>query len=936
MPNTSAEYADLKVIYHIDRIADLRARGHSVPVQIQLVLSDLCNHDCSFCLVAGTRIATPGGSKPIELVELGDQLQGIDMRPKTVTGVFKRYVERVYRIRVGEYVIEASEEHPFLTKDGWTPVSELQAGTLIAQRVQDAVAGKVVRHPLELSRANPYEVELVELDSGYTFNPIQSIVAVSGFFTVYNLTCDPSHAYEANGFAVHNCAYRMTGYTSNANFGELRADGTLNNNPARFIPTAKALEIVKDAASMGVKGVQFSVWGEERIPVVDRNGQLTVVPIGEFVDGFFPGLPASGRHESITITGAEYKSLSINDEGEVVCNDITEVYRHKAIESLYEVILADGRSVIVTGSHSLNVVRDGLIKKIPVSALTADDFIACAKWEWSEVGRYITVPPPLKQSAAKKLPDTIYLSAELCRLLGYYTAEGSPVSRSLCWVFGNGPRENGYRADLQHCIQTVFGISARTEGPRIILDSIGAQQCILAECGAGGRQNVRGVPSVIWGATPELKLEYLKGLFSGDGNFRSSIDSRGFNRNSLQLKTASRRLAQEVYMLLRQLDVRASISRGINRKRIIEGRQLEESRYFTVNVYGQDQLTKLQPILAGLNAKLVYKDSIYSSRGSRQKTVSFGSDAEVVKIASIRIAEELGRPIVYDISVQGTHRFLTASGIGCFNTGGGEPTVHADHMDVFRAALEAGLQCALVSNGAILRPGWEEVLPDFAWIRFSLDAGTPDTYASIRRVKPTVFSQMLANATKLAAEIKRQAKPTVFGISYIVTNDNYREVEQAAEVAKATGAAYIRYAAIFSPQLASYYARGVRTVVTGAIASAAARFGGDGFRVIDMFGQRVGDIEEGRPDYEFCGYQHMNVYIGGDQNVYRCCNTAYNPQGLTGSLKNQSLREFWESQAKRDSYDGFDARGCKHCAFHGKNRLLNYLAGKPPLHAEFP
>jgi len=42
-------YSTNKALYYVDRLADLKC-GHAIaPVHLQLILSDLCNHNCSFC-----------------------------------------------------------------------------------------------------------------------------------------------------------------------------------------------------------------------------------------------------------------------------------------------------------------------------------------------------------------------------------------------------------------------------------------------------------------------------------------------------------------------------------------------------------------------------------------------------------------------------------------------------------------------------------------------------------------------------------------------------------------------------------------------------------------------------------------------------------------------------------------------------------------------
>lgn len=261
-------------------------------------------------------------------------------------------------------------------------------------------------------------------------------------------------------------------------------------------------------------------------------------------------------------------------------------------------------------------------------------------------------------------------------------------------------------------------------------------------------------------------------------------------------------------------------------------------------------------------------------------------------------------------------------------TGGGEPTVHKDHISIFSHALDLGLKCALVTNGNTLADGWERVYPRFDWLRVSLDAGTPETYAKTRRVASSRFQMALDN---IGALTRAGAK---VGVSFIIMRENFEEALLAATSAEAAGAQSIRFAALFSPQMAEYY-EGWKDEAASAVAAAAKFYADSTFRVIDMFGQRHGDLVQGHPNGSFCGYQHLNVYIGGDLKVYRCCNTAYNDLGFVGSLESQTLSEFWASESKADAYRHFDARRCEHCAFNGKNELIRYLVDPSPLHVDF-
>ncbi len=273
-------------------------------------------------------------------------------------------------------------------------------------------------------------------------------------------------------------------------------------------------------------------------------------------------------------------------------------------------------------------------------------------------------------------------------------------------------------------------------------------------------------------------------------------------------------------------------------------------------------------------------------------------------------------------------------GVGAIQfTGGGEPTVHPRHMEIFRAALDFGLESALVTNGNILRKGWEEVLPRFAWIRVSLDAGSAATYAKIRRVPESKFMMALQNLKALSEATRNTG--TVLGASFIITKENYLEVQKAAEVVARTGCPSIRFAAVFTPDLADYYNEDMLGEIEEQLHYAEVLADQSQFTIHNQFSLRMGDLRSGRPAYSFCGYQEFNVYIGGDLNVYRCCNTAYNDLGLVGSLQDQSFADFWKIQEKAEAYGGFDARACEHCAFNEKNRLINYLVSEAPDHVNF-
>ena len=265
-------------------------------------------------------------------------------------------------------------------------------------------------------------------------------------------------------------------------------------------------------------------------------------------------------------------------------------------------------------------------------------------------------------------------------------------------------------------------------------------------------------------------------------------------------------------------------------------------------------------------------------------------------------------------------------------TGGGEPTVHPDHLLLFGRAQRLGMETALVTNGVLFRPGWESVLPKMKWVRVSIDAANEQQYAAVRRVKPEFYETALLHVEQLASEIKNQGTDCYLGVGYVITRENWADAYAGVRRIRETGAASVRLSAMFSTEGAAYY-EGVEHAIRAEIEKIKTLATPE-FAVVDLFGDRIADLVQHAPDYDFCGYQQFNMFVGGNLKVYRCCTTAYTRHGEVGDLTNQSLASWFYSEQKRDAYGTFNARTCHDCQFNRQNRVINYLVGEP-IHVNF-
>jgi wyosine [tRNA(Phe)-imidazoG37] synthetase (radical SAM superfamily) len=335
-------------------------------------------------------------------------------------------------------------------------------------------------------------------------------------------------------------------------------------------------------------------------------------------------------------------------------------------------------------------------------------------------------------------------------------------------------------------------------------------------------------------------------------------------------------------------------------------------------VYWMDRLMTLRSGIAPppVHVQIVLSDLCNQDCGFCAYRMSSGLSNELFpqgkrKNPNRMISAEKAREIIDDCAALGVKAIQF--------TGGGEPTVHPDHLELFARAQAHGMATALVTNGMALDASHPAVRA-MSWVRVSVDAGTAETYSKTRRVSakhwPTVWENI--------AELSRSCQGTV-GVGYVVTKENFEELPLASELAQKSGAANIRVGAVFSADGVGYYGDKL-DAIREVLKESRARFGGF---FADVFDRRIEDLEAGSPIEHLCGYQHLTTYIGGDLGVYRCCNTAYTQAGKVADLHDMRLVDLYNKPAEE-----FDATGCRYCQFRGQNQVIA-ATQRLPTHAEF-
>ena len=162
-----------------------------------------CNLACSFCFPGNTLIRTENNrTKRIQHIKVGETVLSWDEKKanfvqKKVLSVNKRGSEKLLRISFTPYKsIYVTEEHPFLTTNGWVKARELTSGDTVLNFSSQKKA-----------HMQGYKVACIEVFSESTpftwrcFKKLQETNLVE----VYNIEVDDTHTYIAENLIVHNC-----------------------------------------------------------------------------------------------------------------------------------------------------------------------------------------------------------------------------------------------------------------------------------------------------------------------------------------------------------------------------------------------------------------------------------------------------------------------------------------------------------------------------------------------------------------------------------------------------------------------------------------------------------------------------------------------------------------------------------------------------------
>ena len=284
--------------------------------------------------------------------------------------------------------------------------------------------------------------------------------------------------------------------------------------------------------------------------------------------------------------------------------------------------------------------------------------VSRADVEWFDDRDDLELTP--EHYAGDGIPRYIDVTAELMTTLGFYLAEGSGSARGGI-RFTIGRRNEPMVGEMREALETIFGLGAsyyfdrkRGVGELRLVNRVAALAWGHVFGFAGAKAITKRVPDIVFSVSRDLRLEFLRGYFLGDGCA---------SPHGAVVSTSSRDIASGVQYLLSSFGVVASTSRREPGREVSapQGKIRTVNPHWVVSVWDRDDLRVIQRVWEDHVRAVQLSDRLDSPQPGRRRFKDLGNDLIGLPVRSVKPVESSSGQ-VYDFSVEDDENFVAGMG----------------------------------------------------------------------------------------------------------------------------------------------------------------------------------------------------------------------------------------------------------------------------------
>ena len=354
-----------------------------------------------------------------------------------------------------------------------------------------------------------------------------------------------------------------------------RTAGRYLVDTGRFVTEGFDLKI-----KMGVHQFDFSVTPET--PVLVRDFEKSkICPIKDVANNF--------DLNTLECYSFDKKNLKSG------WHKVASIIKHNYSGRLFKITTKSGRFVEITQGHSIFVLRNGKIVDVPGEEVKVGDYIAIPKRISAEpTVKDVDFSKCFKYNNTLTAPKRTPVTSKLCRLLGYYTAEGHALDR--VGISLNNNSEQEIATEITKDVNGIFSqlnvINYYPSPSELQLRFGGTLTARIFEelCGKGAYN--KKAPEFLFQCSSEYILDFVGAYLTGDGWFEGG---------KIRAKSVSKKLIDDLIYLLLQAGIIAKYDgiRVAKERKAPQGTIFKESVSHVLRIQGLKDLDVIVPFLRG-------------------------------------------------------------------------------------------------------------------------------------------------------------------------------------------------------------------------------------------------------------------------------------------------------------------------------------------------
>lgn len=271
--------------------------------------------------------------------------------------------------------------------------------------------------------------------------------------------------------------------------------------------------------------------------------------------------------------------------------------------------------------------------------------------------------------------------------------------------------------------------------------------------------------------------------------------------------------------------------------------------------------------------------------------------------------------------------------------GEGEPLMHKDLAEIIAYTKKNKVDVSLATNGVLMNETFLlKALKNLTWMRVSVDAGKPETYAHVHSARKEDFKKLLGNI-EMAVKIKRRNKYAVtIGTQFILLEQNAKEAEILTRTLKQIGVDYLIIKPYSKHPLSlNKVAKDLDYSKFLPLARKLEKYSDANFKLI--FRKNTMEKRFHSKPYKRCLGAPFWAYVCASGDIYPCHTYLGVEKFSFGNLNQEDFISIWKGRKRKSVMDYFnnqmDARKCRElCRLDEINKYLWQLKNPHP-HVNF-